>query len=494
VTIAKENSWVTIQMPPELKLGTSGIAENARWRVKDRADGTVNVTLEENYFKAHPRLVELLPLVQRDGARGAGWDRLPTWDNEESGLDQDFIRSAIQSRLDAGTHAGFWSAWQLMITAVPDNTLRVQLQEFHKHAIEQGTGASLWLVDVSQTALSRLTALRGLFAAAHAPEVLHRAPKDFEGFLSARGLADPIGVGISALVSTFCVWPAPWLFGVAGRRRASSIVTMCGQVWDGTQAPAPAEMLQLFRSDLLVKSASMGTPRPEVDPAFAVSALSWWVQQCNQLIFMLLDPARFKSIDDRYDPAAHLATVLSVERLVASVLSSLLSDPRGTYVRRILLFDVLELLEGMGQGSYDQLCDFKVQAKALESLRINLPESVADLLLPRCERAVAALEAVGDGFLQERKSESSVEVRDKSGVPQERPLQGAIAAYLRGVRNSTHSFRRSARDPRSLSLLAGHSGDIPEAVSDLAALHLLRVLSDPRRLFHRPEKSAPAQV
>jgi hypothetical protein len=37
-----------------------------------------------------------------------------------------------------------------------------------------------------------------------------------------------------------------------------------------------------------------------------------------------------------------------------------------------------------------------------------------------------------------------------------------------------------ARDPREVSLLAAHDGDIPDAISDLALLQLLNFLADPR--------------
>jgi hypothetical protein len=59
-------------------------------------------------------------------------------------------------------------------------------------------------------------------------------------------------------------------------------------------------------------------------------------------------------------------------------------------------------------------------------------------------------------------------------------LSSAVPKYLGIARNSTHSFRKMARNPDDVSLLAAHDGDIPDAVSDLGFFHLLRFL-------HRPQ-------
>ena len=201
---------------------------------------------------------------------------------------------------------------------------------------------------------------------------------------------------------------------------------------------------------------------------------------------MLTDPAYFRAEGDFYDPAAHLATLLSFDRLVAGTLSSVVNDPRGKYVRRLALFDVLEILEGLGQGGYDQLCNWEVQRAAVDELRPRLPEPVSRLLLPRCERAINALEETAGGFLPERRTASGdIKAANKHGGTDELRPARAVALYLRAVRNATHSYRKVVSELRSASLLAGHDGEIPERVSDLAALHMLRLLVDPVRIVPR---------
>jgi hypothetical protein len=464
----------------------------ARWRLKPRGDGSFNITLEERYLRNRPRLVELLPVFGEDGLTGAGWEFIPSIAAHEAVLEhvRDRLEQELQRHFDAEHPAATWTAWKLLVATQRDDALRANLPVFHEDLRGQDPRASLWLVKVDHTVMARLSVVRGLFAAAHAPELMSRTSQDFEGFLSARGLSDNAGTGVDALIDTFCAWLAPWVLGIASIRQPSSLVTLFGDPVLGIDVPSPRDMLQLFRSNLLVEVKREGpTERPHLADGQAVSALSWWVERCNELVFELLDPAYFRTGADEYDPAAHLAMLLSFDRLIGSTLSILANDPRGKFVRRLLLFDVLEILEGLGLGGYDQLCSYEKQQREIERLRTILPSTVADLLLPRCERAVAALERVGRGFLQERQTNGGVRVAKKTGGSEELTTSGAVAAYLRGVRNATHSFRKAASDPRTLSLLAGHDGQLPDAVSDLSALHLLRVLVDPARVL--PHQRGP---
>jgi hypothetical protein len=148
-----------------------------------------------------------------------------------------------------------------------------------------------------------------------------------------------------------------------------------------------------------------------------------------------------------------------------------------------MLFDVLEILNGLHQGSYDVLCDFGRLEGELARLREELPGPVGDLLLPRCERALTGLKDVGRGFVRERVEGERVKVATKQG-PAQLKLSSAVSEYLRGIRNATHSYQNEfLKDPKKLSLLASHDGEIPDEVSDLAAFHLLRLLANPAMLF-----------
>jgi hypothetical protein len=112
--------------------------------------------------------------------------------------------------------------------------------------------------------------------------------------------------------------------------------------------------------------------------------------------------------------------------------------------------------------------------------------------MPKCEKAVDALGKVADGFyIKERRVDGRLRVKRKTGDEwEEISMENAVAAYLRVLRNSTHSFLGATKDQRELSLLAAHTGQLPEALPDLALVHVLDMLLAPERLI-RP--SSPSR-
>jgi hypothetical protein len=454
------------------------MANLAGWRLKSSADGSHLICLDEWYRKVPPRLLELKPLIDEAGVPAPAMDNLPGWGGAERSIDQARVGNEIDRLLALDTPAAYWAAWQTMVTAATDEVLRKNLPSFHQNTVDVRAGTSLWLVEVSPVVLKRLAAMRGMFAVNHAPEVVSRDEKDFEGFVSARGLSDGPAFGAGALIDLFCAWQAPWLAGISATRGASSFVTLCGQVWDGVDNAPAAEPLQLFKHDLLVKGDAQGTPRPDLAPDTVLSAFRWWIDRCNELLFRALDPGRF-AIDGEYDPAGQLAVVLSLDRLFASALTGLTSIPRNKFARRLVLFDVLEVLEGLGGGGYDQSCDVRVLREHLDQLRQTLPPEAQAVLLPRCERALDALDEAASGFIPERVFNNRIRVVNKKGASEDLAIPAAVAAYLRSVRNATHSFRKAVRDPRSLSLLSAHNGELRDELSDIAQFHVLRLLARP---------------
>jgi hypothetical protein len=95
-----------------------------------------------------------------------------------------------------------------------------------------------------------------------------------------------------------------------------------------------------------------------------------------------------------------------------------------------------------------------------------MPPGVADVLLYRVRPAVDALEKLQAGFPDP----------GPDGSPRRDTDAGSL---LRALRNATHSYRSTVGDPRHVLLLARHSGEIPDALADLALLQLLAFLRDP---------------
>lgn len=146
-----------------------------------------------------------------------------------------------------------------------------------------------------------------------------------------------------------------------------------------------------------------------------------------------------------------------------------------------MFFDVIDTLDGLSFGSWGSLLSRTRVERDYESLRDSLPPQARDYLLTRCQPGLDALRSMEGGFaLHERIVDGKLRVRERDGVGwQDVTLAAAVPQYLRIARNSTHSFRKMAKDPREISLLAAHDGAIPDAISDLAFFHLIRFLVRP---------------
>jgi hypothetical protein len=267
----------------------------------------------------------------------------------------------------------------------------------------------------------------------------------------------------------------------ATRIGAGIIVALYGDVLLGRRMDTNTEQL-----DSLTTSHLSGGPTLRVPPApdFGVNeahdTLNWWIGQLNELIEIVLDVTLFADGSGRYDPAQHAGYVMSVERLFAAVNSSLALTGRDEYSRRMHLFETLDLIEGLRLGGYDVTLDSVRVRTDVERLRADLPSGVAAVLLPRCDSSVEGLETFADSFHPRRiDTDGLLRVTSKKGVPERIKRGKATSQYLRVVRNAGHGLRDELQDPHSLSLLAAHEGNIPAAISDVAYLQLIRLVSGP---------------
>lgn len=101
--------------------------------------------------------------------------------------------------------------------------------------------------------------------------------------------------------------------------------------------------------------------------------------------------------------------------------------------------------------------------------------------------AVAALAKLQDRFFLRRNSADTIRLPDRNGQEQEVSLERATAEYLLELRNSTHGFGGRSEDSgrRVDTLLAAHTGELPDDLALLAYLYLLDLLADPDLLTRR---------
>lgn len=483
------DKWIAFDPPAQISARTlRNAAEWCAWRIQTQGSST-RICLEERYKASRSHLIELMPVVDADGTLGQGWDHLPTL-SPVAGIDQAAVEGEVGDRINEGTAASLWSAWKLLILAAPDAVLQSNLAGMHDRVTSSHSGASLLLAHVDPLVLKRASFLRILFAAQHAPELLARPTERFSGIESARELGSgPAMIPVHSLMGLYCAWPAPWMIGIATPRVPSVFVTLGETPWLGIVDPSPA-LLDSMSPQVLSTPLRGGYTAPRTSAAEALAGLKWWTNACSRLCTCLLDPSNFPNSNRSYDPGIHFLTVLSFDRLVASALASVSAAPGQEYVRKLLFFEGIEILEGLGFGSVEQTCNFRKLNDDLEVLRQRLPIPVGEILLPRCERALEALQAVAEGYFPERRKDGKVKLSDKGGLDSSLDEAAAVSVYLRAVRNGTHGYKGLNKKPRAMSALAAHDGSISPFVPDLVLIHILKIMLDPQNALF-PHSNRP---
>jgi hypothetical protein len=233
---------------------------------------------------------------------------------------------------------------------------------------------------------------------------------------------------------------------------------------------------------------------PTIGTDAAEAAVRWWVNGLNQLMAHVLDPTLFTDADGWYRSHQHYGHVMTVERLFASVVSLLVHSGRDEYTRRTHLFEALDLLEGLSLGGYDQTLSLKLLRTQLDQIEQGLPTGAGDVVLPRCEGALDGLAAFRDDFHPSRVVDyETISVLKKDGSAGTMGKDKATSGYLRRLRNAGHGLSGELDNAHLRSLLVAHEGQVPAAISDVAFLHLVRLIANPDLLLPSAVRREMAQ-
>ncbi len=473
--------WALMDIPDELRLGPIGIAERCSWELKGRADGLWEVRLKERSWTA-PRNIFQPALLLRapDAARPqayAGLSRLPPQDSYlEESTRQRGLRE-VETLMTTPRREAQWEAFTLLTQVAPDGELPARVQSRYELMAPELPRSSIWTVTVDLAYESRRSVIRALLAAADAPELL-RPSRQFEGLHMGRGLTASLSF-VPLMRMPLLAW-APGLLGIVAARATGLVVLLFGQVEAGRPQPGPSTLIDLYRPNLLAVPVTDAVSFSRPSTNHVEELVSWWCDRLNALHDVLLDPARYARADGSYDPAAHYGDLISFDRLVAAVNTILVGSRREEFTRRLMLFEVLDILGGFRQGTYANLLSSDWLAAELKKVRKKIPKNLGKFLVPRCERALEKLRAVNDGWwLKERVGPHGLTVMTGEGKTELWSFNRAAAEYLRLVRNAGHALRKSLEEPVNRSLLVSHSGELPPEISDLAFLHFLRLLVQP---------------
>lgn len=470
-----------IRFPAKMQMPPPEVAERCGWLIRKVDDETWEICVAEHLSSNAPGLVEFVHLADASEAvQDHRYSRLSELGYQDQVTSPSLIERAQQEvdrLLALDTREAAWSAFSLRILSTPDAQLALETQAIYSAVAGQLRDSSIWMLKFSPKVLSRQSIARVLFAGSQTPEVLDD-PAAFEGVRAAKGLeATQAGAFGSYVAPAFAV-ASPWLLGFGFGRVLGQVVVVFGRPQSGRADGPSSDLIQLLAPKLLAEPTLGARDQPDSDPEEIRRWVRWWLHRLDRLLHVVYDPSVFVSEDGMYDYTRHFAFQLSLDRLFACITGILVHSRRDEFTRRLLMFQALDLLHGMGFGNYETLLNPDSAKKTLAALETTVPYEVVKLALPKCREAVEALSAVARGFYRTERIENGKVLLDRDDERTEAvSLAVATAQYLNLVRAGQHSFEDKVRSPRDLSLLASHTGELDPQLSDIAFLHVLNLMT-----------------
>ena len=164
------------------------------------------------------------------------------------------------------------------------------------------------------------------------------------------------------------------MWAVPAKRPGGVVIYTFGRLAAGRRGEA-TELLQLFFPDGRAQSGQ----QPQVSSADIDAALTWWAEALDRLFTEITDPVRYVRDDGTYGVKENFEALLSIEQAFRNV-QSLSAHARDGHVRRILLFDTLDTLEGLRSPDFAKMCELSYAQRALDE--------VASLLSPEAGRVL----------------------------------------------------------------------------------------------------------
>ena len=489
---------VLIQMPKWMYGGNpSGLAGFCGWRIElhDAPKRLWSAQTREAADGAPPALVRLRYLAASGVDQNevmydpvldlASRDHLQVEGMLEVAFEQDAQFAASEQRTFSTTLYNIRS----LIMATPTAE---ELRELLPRIVEQRVRpalprSSVWLVDTPNDWLPmRYGIARALL---RGDDALTPADANGTTFRSSQHLFDDTSLGLASYFTPLFASLTPYVWGFAALRAGGMILLDFGQVIDGD--PRSRERL-LTRLSSRADRNERDHERPALKRTAFGAALSWWCSRLNVLFAEATNLANYSHRDKIFSPQMHVEKLLSLEQFFRHC-ESIATSGTDTHQRRTMMFAALETLAGIAptlrwQASYD----FVKVEQMLCQLRATMSDGVQAVLLPRAERAVAALRSLVDGFFIEARRDRSGDIflLDDRGVSRPVAANVAVRLWLRVLRNSQHGFDRD-QSLQTRDLLAIHDGRFPSELPDIAWFFLLYLMAFPESMRRaRPTSSA----
>ncbi len=483
------------QCPVSISLPSSDIAPNFTNSMASSA--RFDVAFEESSATVRPGPPLRALQAHRLAAAGESLDRM--WriladhparahhaEHEERALSEAAARGAV------GTAEATLGALTLMLMVTNPQQLRERLEPELPGLWDAFPGMTLWLASVSDTVLARLSTVRLLFQMQVSPELVLGEGGARQRSLSAQSLSS--GVSFADVVQPVFLIFSPAATGYAAPWMPHAFALEFGAVVD-----LRIEASVYWSRVLEPKATESGRPAwvNDVPKEHLGSLLAWWVDRISKLYDIASDPTRFSDAEGRHDVMGQMAFLLTAERALSD-LGALSALPRIPAIARLgLTFDLLDKLEtllgygpqsrnafghewGSGHG-FTALLNRRRCLPMLERNLGQLPLQVRALFSKRAAALFDEVEAeIADGVLESRLRDGAVLVGAHADT--RIPFEQYAGRVVRAVRNSSHGLLDQLAG-READVAVTHTGALPAALPELAAMIAFAMFADPERLW-----------
>lgn len=484
MTSSSVSGWICI--PAELRppsVPINRFADFPGLHLKEKADGSWIIKTNESYANSAKPGIKLTLVARGVQFEPAGLFRLRQLPLLIDSTPREQLVHFAEARQGQATIRGeeepLWSRFSGDLQICVDDELESKLRELQSKGQNSD---SLWLAEVDALLTRRLAFMRMLFAQKHTRDAIDAV--DFAGFPAARGLMVHSGSGFTMFFSPLLLLNSPWVIGFNVARPNATLIRLL-TIPEPGRPRGWTDQLDSFKPVYASSRVWPDTVVPNTSLETREVILRWWTTHLSELLWLVTDPTRHTDGFGNYDPGVQLGVTLTMERIFVTAVEIMCQKTKDELMRKMLLFDFLDLLEGHGMGDYEKNLSHEKQYKLWSNLKESLPQEVAAAFSPVIEGAFEALSHLEKGFWSNanRTSENKLLVNRKRGTGQDAiSLDRAKGEYLRILRNSTHGFKDLASDPRRLSYLANHTAELHENLPDLVWWYLIRILVNPMEI------------
>jgi hypothetical protein len=442
------------------------------------------VQLRENKHGDAPRLMTTTKLADsKNAAKTESYSRIRRLKASDQFTQHDMWAEVLEADAAAASEGRLTvlhvvSGIRVLLLGAPTNkALEELLPQVMTLRLQPSFPQALcYLVEVDPAVGNRIAIARALLRATDSIADIESTPD--LAFRSSRELFSDTTLGFEAYLDPLFTCLAPFVWGFSVGRPGALLVFMFGTLQLGRASRATALLDHHLPTG---QSAPIRNPSGDVGAGAQAVALDWWVNRLGALFSTTADPGNYLESGE-VSIARMVERMLTLEQYFRHC-QSIAIHGNDTHVRRLIMFNALDMLEGLNPKlAWKQLTQLQRAQATLEDLELALPADAKDLLLPRARAAVAALREVASGFyIPSQVKDGNLHLKLRSGAVEKLDLSSAVSAWLRVIRNSHHGFDKRPSE-RERALMAAHDGSIPGELPDLAWLYLLQLLAHPELL------------